>query len=68
MPLTLRRKIGESVLIGNDVKVTLVKIKGKRAWIRFEAPKNVPIFREEIYEARKKALVEETDKLQSEEN
>ncbi len=67
MPLTLRRGIDESVLIGNDVKVTVIGVKGKRVWLSFEAPMNVPIFREEVYLARKKALIEETDKLKSKE-
>ena len=46
--LVLTRKIGEKILIGNDVVVTISKIQGNRVWIGLEAPAAVKILREEI--------------------
>lgn len=49
--LVLSRKVDEVIRIGNDVRVTIVKIKGDSARLGFEAPSNVPIYREEVYQA-----------------
>lgn len=46
--LVLSRKVGESIRIGNNVKVTVVKIMGNRIRIGVEAPKDVRISREDI--------------------
>lgn len=46
--LILTRKIGESVYIGDDVKVTIIEFKGNQARLGFDAPKHVRIYREEI--------------------
>lgn len=47
--LVLTRRPGQSVYVGDDVKITLVEIKGSQVRIGIEAPGNVRIFREEIY-------------------
>ncbi len=47
--LVLTRKPGQSVYIGDDIKVTLHAIKGNQVRIGVEAPPNVRIYREEIY-------------------
>jgi len=47
--LVLTRRPGQSVYIGDDVKITLVEIKGSQVRIGIEAPSSVKIFREEIY-------------------
>ncbi|MCC6954216.1 MAG: carbon storage regulator CsrA [Deltaproteobacteria bacterium] len=47
--LVLTRRPGQSVYIGDDVKVTLVEIKGNQVRIGIDAPPTVRIFREEIY-------------------
>jgi carbon storage regulator len=47
--LVLTRRPGQSVYIGDDVKITLVEIKGNQVRIGVEAPPSVRIFREEIY-------------------
>jgi carbon storage regulator len=47
--LVLTRRPGQSVYIGDDIKITLVEIKGSQVRIGVEAPGNVRIFREEIY-------------------
>jgi carbon storage regulator len=48
--LILTRRVGETVIVGNDVAVTIVAVKGNQIRIGISAPKNVPIHREEIYE------------------
>ena len=48
--LVLGRKIGEKVVIANDVVVTVVAIKGDTVKLGFEGPREVPIHREEVYQ------------------
>jgi carbon storage regulator len=48
--LTLTRKAGESIRIGNDVVLVIQEIRGKTVKISIEAPKGVPIYREEVYQ------------------
>jgi len=47
--LVLTRKLGESVTIGDDVKITVIDIKGRQVRLGIEAPRNMTIHREEIY-------------------
>ena len=47
--LILTRKSGESITIGDDVKVTVVEIKGKQVRVGIEAPRSYIIHREEVY-------------------
>ena len=47
--LALARKVNQSIVIGNDVEVTILEIKGDQIKIGINAPKNVPIYRKEIY-------------------
>ena len=48
--LILTRRIGESLMIGDDVNVTVLGIRGNQVRIGVNAPKNVAVHREEIYE------------------
>jgi carbon storage regulator len=48
--LILTRKLGESIAIGDQIKVTLIEIQGKHVKIGVNAPKDVPIHRQDIYE------------------
>jgi len=48
--LILTRKLGEYIAIGDDIKITLLDIKGKQLRIGIEAPKNVSVHRGEIYQ------------------
>ena len=57
--LALSRKLNESIMIGNDVEITVLEIKGDQVKIGISAPKAVPVYRKEIYvqiqEANKEA-------------
>jgi carbon storage regulator len=48
--LILTRRVGETVMIGDDVKITVLGVKGNQMRIGIEAPHHVPVHREEIYE------------------
>lgn len=47
--LALSRKVNESIMIGNDIEVTILEVKGDQIKIGINAPKSVPIYRKEIY-------------------
>jgi carbon storage regulator len=48
--LILTRRVGESVVIGEDVTVTVLGVKGNQVRIGINAPKTVTVHREEIFE------------------
>ena len=48
--LALSRKVGESIIINNDIEIVVLDVKGEQVKIGINAPKSVPIFRKEIYE------------------
>ena len=58
--LALSRKVGESIVIDNDIEVTVLEVKGDLVKIGIEAPKSIPIYRKEIYiqiqESNKEAM------------
>ncbi len=47
--LALARKVNESIMLGNDIEITLLEIKGDQVKLGISAPKSVPIYRKEIY-------------------
>lgn len=54
--LILTRKIGETLMIGDDIKITILAIKGNQVRIGIEAPKEIDVHRQEIYERIKSAI------------
>ncbi len=65
--LVLTRRLGESINIGDDIKITVVDIDGKQVKIGIQAPKEISVYREEVYERIKKenlrAAAASTDEL-----
>lgn len=57
--LALSRKKGEALMINNDIEITVLEIKGEQVKIGISAPKEVPVYRKEVYiqiqEANKEA-------------
>ena len=53
--LALARKVNESIVINDDVEVTVLEIKGDQVKIGINAPKSVPIYRRELYVQIQKA-------------
>jgi carbon storage regulator len=52
--LILTRRVGETVMIGDDVTITVLGVKGNQVRVGFNAPKSVAVHREEIYERIKR--------------
>ena len=48
--LILTRRVGETIVIGNDITVTVLGVKGNQVRIGVQAPKDVSVHREEIAE------------------
>lgn len=49
--LVLSRKVGEAVMVGDDVEVFVFDIKGDKVRLGVRAPKDVPVHRREVYDA-----------------
>ncbi len=47
--LALTRRCNESIMLGNDIEITILEVKGDHVKIGVNAPKSMPIYRKEIY-------------------
>ncbi len=47
--LALSRHCNESIMLGNDIEITVLEVKGDQVKIGINAPKSLPIYRKEIY-------------------
>lgn len=66
--LALTRKKGESLVINNDIEITILEIRGDQIKLGVSAPKEVPIYRKEVYtqiqqENRKSAYAQNAQAL-----
>src|ERR671933_154191 len=74
--LVLTRKSNQSIMIGDEIEVSVLAIMGEKVRIGIEAPRSVPVFRKEVYleirqdsakpEEERKAVDEALDRLKSE--
>ena len=48
--LVLTRKSNESIMIGDEIEISILAIRGEKARIGIEAPRAVPVYRKEVYE------------------
>ncbi|MDA1162627.1 MAG: carbon storage regulator CsrA [Planctomycetota bacterium] len=63
--LVLSRQRDESIIIGDNIVITIVDIRGDKVRLGIEAPKEVPVHRQEVYEAiqRERAQNESQQKV-----
>jgi carbon storage regulator len=47
--LVLTRKSNQSIMIGDDIEVSVLSVMGEKVRIGIQAPRNVPVFRKEVY-------------------
>ena len=48
--LILTRRIGETIMIGDDITVTILEVKGNQVRVGVAAPREIPVHRQEVYE------------------
>ncbi|MEM7158940.1 MAG: carbon storage regulator [Myxococcota bacterium] len=48
--LTLTRKIGQKIFIGNGIEIVVREIRGRQVRLGIQAPEGLPVFREELYD------------------
>ena len=53
--LALSRKVNESIIIDNNIEITVLEIKGEQVKLGISAPKSIPVYREEVYAQIKEA-------------
>lgn len=58
--LVLSRQRDESIIIGDNIKVTIVDIRGDKVRLGIEAPSNIAVHRQEVYEAIQRDKLENT--------
>lgn len=56
--LILTRRIGETIVINDDIRITIVSVRGNQIRVGIQAPREVPVHREEVYGTPKPTSVE----------
>lgn len=62
--LVLSRKKDESIMIGDEVEITIVDVRGNKVRLGITAPKNIPVHRREIYDAIQREKTQKEGELQ----
>ena len=60
--LVLSRHRDESIIIGDDIEITIVEIRGDKVRLGITAPQHVPVHRQEVYEAIKREVAKREKK------
>lgn len=47
--LVLTRRVDESIMIGDDIRIVVVEVRGEQVKLGIEAPRHIPVHREEVY-------------------
>ena len=63
--LVLSRQRDESIIIGDNIVITVVDIRGDKVRLGIDAPKEIPVHREEVYEAIKKESMNASSQAKS---
>lgn len=65
--LALSRRKGEALVINNNIEITVLEVKGEQIKLGISAPREVPVYRKEVYiqiqESNKEAMTEPTPEL-----
>jgi carbon storage regulator len=59
--LVLSRKKNESIVINNEIKIVVVEIRGDKVRLGVEAPRDVPVHRQEVYDAIMRSQSQDAD-------
>jgi len=59
--LVLSRKVGEEIVVGSNIHITVVAVRGENVRIGISAPKDVAVDRQEVHEKRQNLLKERTE-------
>ncbi|MEM6986369.1 MAG: carbon storage regulator CsrA [Pseudomonadota bacterium] len=57
--LILSRRLGEKVVIGPDITVEVVSIRGSQVKLGFSGPKDVPVYRQEVFDRKQREAAAE---------
>jgi carbon storage regulator len=63
--LVLSRQKDESIMIGDEVEITIVDVRGDKVRLGITAPKNIPVHRREIYDAIQREKAQKESELQA---
>ena len=64
--LVLSRQKDESIVIGDDIEITIVDVRGDKVRLGINAPKSIPVHRREVYEAIQREKREKEQNKQAE--
>ena len=59
--LVLTRKTDQSIMIGNDIEITILEVRGEQVRVGIRAPRSVQIHRKEVFEQIREANIKATD-------